>query len=432
MLPTKTVSPYKLQVLAAAALFLAVPPGSPAGLPPGAYALTIEESRIVESFDEMGPFGTAAPSNGSGLLWSTVSSNGEHNNTLRPRVDLNQPDGVPLEHFPSNWAYNMGTAIGDDRALGTYGGATGDARRLTTAITNQTGHPISAITLFYDLEIWMVRVCNRYGGYGFRYSFDGSKWSNPGSAFAASLHETIDPDNSTSYYWLNVVSTQQNVGGLIQLQEDGSPRSLQPGETLYLRWDGVRAPRPTEGGQRKHIGAAIDNLQIEVTLPSAEEIGSLTASEIAAFQQTTAPRVTPPHPSNTAFRNFVENEFSLAHAVDVISGNGSAFGEALLLYAMDGEPPSVYQEAGTNSIGIEFRVRPDRDGFLYIIEESTNLEGWTERGRVAADGSGIWHEDYTLYAFTDDQSANYLALAKPRASSSEQTKGFFRIRIVEE
>jgi len=432
MLPTKTVTLLLPQAFMAAALMLAVPPGSHAGLPPGAYSLTLEQPRIIESFDEMGPFGTTAPASESGLLWSAVSSNGEHHSSLRPRVDLHQPNGIPLEHFPTNFAYNMGTAIGDDRALGIYSGATGDTRRLTTAITNNTGYPISAITLFYDLEIWMVRVSNRHGGFGFRYSFNGAQWHNPGSAFSASLHETIDPENTTSYYWLNEPSALRNIGGLLQLEQDGNPRPLQPGETLYLRWDGVRAPKPPEGGQRKQIGAAIDNLQVEVTFPPTAEIGELTEAEIFAAQQSAATRANVPPPASTAFRQFVESEFPLAQAVNVVLGIGSALGEALMVYGMDGEEPTAYHDAATRSLGIEFRVRPDREGIVYVIEESTDLSEWNERARLEADGSGEWDEDFSLYASTDEEGAHYLALVRDTVPAQQLSKAFYRIRIVEE
>lgn len=159
-----------------------------AGCGPAAAQVSFTGTDYTQNFDAMGVSGTSAPTGwgfygglgGGNTTWTNATGiptsaigGGTLNATLTASTTFTTSNNT------SGWNYALPTATAD-RALGTSPTG-GQGVVLQLALTNNTGGPISAVRIGYDIRRFNAAT-NELPGYWLFYSVDGgTTWANVGS-----------------------------------------------------------------------------------------------------------------------------------------------------------------------------------------------------------------------------------------------------------
>lgn len=237
-------------VAAAAAVVSLAPSGAARGavsLPGGVY---------VENFDSMGPSGTVPPTD-----WTVTSSAG----TNPPN-----PLGLPSSTVGgiANNGYNAGQVAGNagdaDRALGVFGGATGDPRQVSATFVNNSAGPVSSFDVTYDIEAWYFRFNSdspRSGGFNLNV-ITGAGSVDAGTTDGAVTNATVT-EGAT---WLSTPVSLTGLGGTVTL---ATPIGV--GESFTLQWNAtVGEPEPAGAANSRHTVIAVDNVALDFGEPIPE------------------------------------------------------------------------------------------------------------------------------------------------------------------
>ncbi len=226
-----------------------------------ATAINLTGGIHTEDFDSMGTGGTAPPTD-----WTAASSAGSN-----PPSALGLPSAA-IGGIGNN-GYNAGTVGGADRALGVYGGASGDTRFISATFTNQTGSAVSTFDVNYDLETWYWRFADAANGgndrsAGFNLVIDtGSGFRDVGPTFdTAVTNAGVTTDGGV---WLNSPTSSAGIGGTIDLAalnagDANIAASIAPGGTFSLGWNATSSePEPLGSGASRHGVVSVDNFSID-------------------------------------------------------------------------------------------------------------------------------------------------------------------------
>jgi len=318
-----------------------------AALPVGYYSFN---GTLLETFDSMGPLGTTPPL-GAGSHPAWIVETPGIVNPLTARASLSSSSGESWSGVYTG--YNGGGLVSNDRALGLYRSASGDVGQIITALRNDTGSPVSSLTLTYDLELWASRTNNRSGGFGLFYSLDGTTWTAAGSPFAAVLSIATPPLDITADRWLSEPVAQRGIGGTLNLTTE-----WQPGQKLYLRWDNRSGPGIT--ASNRNIGSFIDNLAIAAA---------------------GAPAPVPPgQETTTSFRASLAADKTAQEQVALLN-NPAALAELLKVHATANVGAISISQSHPPSI--TFRSASGLSGVCHIIEITSDLQNgpWEEIAR---------------------------------------------------
>ena len=144
---------------------------------------------ITEAFDGIGTTATATlPTDFRVDRLGTVRTVGSFAAALTATT---QAGGANLSTTAANGVYNFGagtTATGPDRAVGFLSSGTAtQSGNLYVQLSNTTGSPLSGLQISYAVEKY--RSGSNAAGFRIQLfqSFDGTSWTNAGSAFLTSF-----------------------------------------------------------------------------------------------------------------------------------------------------------------------------------------------------------------------------------------------------
>lgn len=232
------------------------------------YAVGVGGSGAWETFDGMGPTGTAAPGKANGAAWDSYWSL-----SLQGATPTQQYDSLALGSAnPAIDAYNGGLPGAADRALGLYTTATGNpTRNMDARFSNGTGAALSSFYVDFDIEFWLQRSVSRWGGLQAFYSPNGTTWTNLGNVFEGTLLNTT---NTAGLVDGNLPANSiRDVGGLVDLSTYGLA-PIPANGTFYLRFSGstgLTTPAGHSINQNRNVGAFIDNLWVG-TIPRSAAV----------------------------------------------------------------------------------------------------------------------------------------------------------------
>jgi hypothetical protein len=238
-------------------LSLAIAPVASAA--PLALSYSVTGSGLYESFDQMGPTGTRAPGQPSGVLWNSFWSLQLQGATPTERYDSL---ALPVAN-PAIDAFNGGSTGATDRAMGLYTSSNGNPTRdMTASFQNDTGGALSSFYLNFDVEFWLQTQRSRWGGLQAFYSTNGTTWTDLGNVFEATM---VNTTTTAGFVDGNLAANSvRGVGGLVNLASYGQA-PLGVGSKFYLRFSGssgLTTPGGMSANQNRQIGAFLDNLWV--------------------------------------------------------------------------------------------------------------------------------------------------------------------------
>lgn len=378
-------------------------------VPDGFYSFNGAWQEDFSVLDTLGgdlPTGTnAAPA------W-TIHVAGPHDSQtqqiLLPRA---RPDVPGEENWGgTNRGFNGGTLIGNDRALGVYRSAAGDAAHLTTRLQNDTGSAIQSVHLYFDVEVWFVRSTPRWGGWSLSYSFDGQDWHRAGDDFRASIQ--VESSSTTRTGWLDEPLAIRHIGGNLLLTEP-----WENGTPLFLRWnarDDLANPDSLGNGLKKNLGVFIDNIIMTASTEDVSPSG-------------------PGRETNTSFRESLAQSLPHREQVELLLDPQRT--EAALLKHSTGNQPQVRTSASPISfVGIQFSVAAGLSGIRHFVEMSSSLNDtpWNEVAHFRNGHLELLEEEFGVDITTSDDGQQVVNVIASPAILDRLPQAFFRLRVIEE
>jgi CSLREA domain-containing protein len=185
-------------------------------------------------------------------------------------------DGASVSTSAANGIYNFGsgtTDTGGDRAIGWLSSGTATkSGNLYVQLTNNTGSPLSGLTISYDVEKY------RNGQLGYRiqmyYSTDGTNWTSAGGNFLTSFSANINNNGFTTA-----------PGSTTPVSNQALNQSITTGGTFYLAWNySVTSGSTTTNAQ----ALAVDNISISpvVATPGTVAFDSTSYTDLEGATKT--------------------------------------------------------------------------------------------------------------------------------------------------
>jgi CSLREA domain-containing protein len=256
-------------------------------------------------------------------------------------------EGASVATNAGNGIYNFGsgtTDTGTDRAIGWLSSSTATkSGNLYVQVTNNTGSPLSGLTVGYDVEKY------RNGQTAYRvqmfYSTDGTNWTTAGSNFLTSFNA-----NGNNNGFATAPGSTTNVNNTLN-------QSIPVSGTFYLAWN----YSATSGNTTSNAQAlAIDNVSITpvVATPGTVQFNAASYSDLEGA-------------TTTLTVNRVGGSLN-AISVDYTVGGGTATGGAACTAGIDyiNVPPGTLSWADGNSTPKTFNVQLCNDA----IVDNENLQ----------------------------------------------------------